>query len=94
MLRRAAPSRFALRLAMALDELPREHVEAAFLLAGCQTSNGTEGPSQVRASVFVIAPAGGDPPDFGCLEVRAGFALASDDARFGGLSGLWIAPDG
>jgi hypothetical protein len=81
-LRRAAPSRFALGLAI------------AFLLAGCQTSNGTEGPSQVRARVFVIAPAAGDPPDFGGLEFRAGFALASDDARFGGLSGLWIAPDG
>ena len=33
-------------------------------------------------------------PDFGGLEFRAGFVLTGGDPRFGGLSGLWLAPDG
>ena len=43
---------------------------------------------------LVFAREAGERPDFGALEFRAGFVLASADARFGGLSGLWIAPDG
>ena len=66
----------------------------AFLLAGCQTSSGAEVSPQVRASALVFAREAGERPDFGALEFRAGFVLASADARFGGLSGLWIAPDG
>jgi hypothetical protein len=73
---------FALRLAI------------AFLLAGCQASSGTEVSPQVRASPFVFAREAGEQLDFGALEFRAGFVLASGDARFGGLSGLWIAPEG
>jgi hypothetical protein len=48
----------------------------------------------VRASTLVLSPEAGERPDFGALEFRAGFVLASADARFGGLSGLWIARDG
>jgi hypothetical protein len=33
-------------------------------------------------------------PGVGRLRLLAGFALTSSDARFGGLSGLWLAPDG
>jgi hypothetical protein len=64
------------------------------LLAGCQTSAGAEGPPEVRASPFSLPPQASESPDFGGLTFRAGFVLASGDPRFGGLSGLWIAPDG
>ena len=79
---RPAQGRFALGFA------------TAFLLAGCHTSSGAEVSPEVRASAFVFAREAGERPDFGALEFRAGFVLASADARFGGLSGLWIAPDG
>lgn len=82
MLSRPARSGLALGLAIPL------------LLAGCQTSTGAEVSPEVRAGAFAFAPEAGEPPDFGGLEFRAGFVLASGDARFGGLSGLWIAPDG
>lgn len=82
MLRRFLPRRMALGLGI------------AFLLAGCQASSGAEVPPDVRARPFVFPPEAGESPDFGDLEFRAGFVLASGDARFGGLSGLWIAPDG
>jgi hypothetical protein len=65
-----------------------------FLLAACQTSSGGESIPAVRASAFTFPLRSGEPPDFGQLEFRAGFVLASGDARFGGLSGLWLAPDG
>jgi hypothetical protein len=38
-----------------------------------------------------------DAPDrvtLGALRFEAGFQLGADDPRFGGLSGLWLAPDG
>ena len=35
-----------------------------------------------------------EEPDFGRLEFLAGFVLSGSDPRFGGLSGLWVAPDG
>jgi hypothetical protein len=81
-LRRPALNRFAPGLAI------------AFLLAGCHTSSGAEVSPEVRASTLVLSPEAGERPDVGALEFRAGFVLASADARFGGLSGLWIAPDG
>jgi hypothetical protein len=65
-----------------------------FLLAGGRTSSGTEGIPAVRASELAFPLRSGATPDFGRLEFRAGFVLASGDARFGGLSGLWLAPDG
>ena len=40
---------------------------------------------------------GGEPTDLarlGQLRFEAGFVLSSPDPRFGGLSGLWLAPDG
>ncbi|HEX2477645.1 MAG TPA: esterase-like activity of phytase family protein [Geminicoccaceae bacterium] len=64
------------------------------MLAGCQASSGAEAPPAVRASAFAFEPDAGEPPDFDRLEFRAGFVLTSGDARFGGLSGLWLAPDG
>lgn len=65
-----------------------------FLLAGCQTSSGAEALPKVRASAFAFPTETGAPADFGGLAFRAGVILAGSDPRFGGLSGLWIAPDG
>jgi hypothetical protein len=64
------------------------------LLAACQTSSGAESVPVVRASAFALPVRSGAQPDFAQLEFRAGFVLASSDARFGGLSGLSVAPDG
>jgi hypothetical protein len=63
------------------------------LLAGCQPSRGADGSPSVRASP--VAPAEAEQLDrVGRLEFQAGFVLGSGDPRFGGLSGLWLAPDG
>jgi hypothetical protein len=64
------------------------------LLVACQTSSGAEGVAGVRAREFALPAEVGARPDFGRLEFRAGFVLASSDPRFGGLSGLWVASDG
>jgi hypothetical protein len=82
MLRRPLQRRIALGLGIAV------------LLAGCQASSGAEITPDVRSRSFVFPPEAGESPDFGGLEYRAGFVLASGDARFGGLSGLWIARGG
>ena len=65
----------------------------ALMLTGCQTSRGAEGMGGVRATPLLPAEAK-QLRRVGDLELRAGFVLASGDARFGGLSGLWVAPDG
>jgi hypothetical protein len=67
---------------------------ALYLLAGCQTSSGTEGGAGVRVSEFAFPARLQEQPDFGRLELLSGFVLASSDPGFGGLSGLWVAPDG
>ena len=66
-----------------------------FLLVGCQTSSGAEGalPASGRMPLTFSARSG-EEPDFGRLEFLAGFVLDGSDPRFGGLSGLWLAPDG
>jgi hypothetical protein len=69
-------------------------VALLLLLVACQTSSGAEGVAGVRAHKFALPAKAGQHPDFGRLELRAGFVLASSDPRFGGLSGLWVAPDG
>jgi hypothetical protein len=63
------------------------------LLAGCQPSRGADVGPSVRASP--MAPAEAEQLSrVGRLELRAGFLLGSPDPGFGGLSGLWLAPDG
>jgi hypothetical protein len=66
---------------------------ALLLLAGCQTSSGSEGTAGVRAS-RIAADEAEQLHRVGHLRLRAGFLLASSDPRFGGLSGLWLAPGG
>lgn len=48
----------------------------------------------MQAGAFAFPAEAGQRPEFGALAFRAGFVLASGDPRFGGLSALWIAPDG
>jgi hypothetical protein len=67
---------------------------AAVALAGCAAAGQEAGPPRVQASAITL----GDQPlgqaMLGPLRFEAGFALSSADRRFGGLSGLWLAPDG
>jgi hypothetical protein len=65
-----------------------------FLLAACQTSSGAEGGAGVRVRPLTFSARLDEEPDFGRLELLAGFVLSGSDPRFGGLSGLWLAPDG
>lgn len=63
----------------------------AGLLAGCQ---GHSGEPLVLASGILLYEDQPRRTELGALRFEAGFVLASADAAFGGLSGLWIAPDG
>jgi hypothetical protein len=81
-MRRSGPGRLAPVLAL------------VFLLAACQTSSGAEDAAGPRAHPFAFPAKAGEAPDFGGLEFLAGFVLSAGDPRFGGLSGLWVAPDG
>ena len=66
-----------------------------FLLVGCQTSSGAEGGAAgIRAHPLTFSARAGEEPELGRLEFLAGFVLDGSDSRFGGLSGLWLAPDG
>jgi hypothetical protein len=67
---------------------------AALALGGCAAASKAAGPPAVQASPMTL---GGQPADrakLGPLHFEAGFVLGSADPRFGGLSGLWLAPDG
>ncbi len=67
---------------------------AALTLGGCASTTEAAGPPGVQASRITL---GGQPTDLaklGQLRFEAGFVLGSADPRFGGLSGLWLAPDG
>jgi hypothetical protein len=66
----------------------------AFLLASAQTSSGADSAAGVEARAFAFPAKLKEEPDLGRLELLAGFVLSGDDPRFGGLSGLWVAPDG
>jgi hypothetical protein len=66
----------------------------AFLLASAQTSSGAESAAGVEARAFAFSTRLEGEPDFGQLELLVGFVLSGGGARFGGLSGLWMAPDG
>ena len=62
-------------------------------LTGCSAAEPL--PDVPRLGVRPIAPGEvGVLPDSGPLQFRAGFVLSSDDPRFGGFSGVWLAPDG
>jgi hypothetical protein len=69
------------------------NLAALLLLAACASSSGAEGTPGVRASRIAAAEA--EQLDrVGQLRLRAAFVLRSSDSRFGGLSGLWLAPGG
>jgi hypothetical protein len=48
----------------------------------------------VQASPVSLQESQPDRVRLGALRFEAGFALGAADPRFGGLSGLWLAPDG
>jgi hypothetical protein len=62
------------------------------VLCACQAR--PDEPLVVRSSPVPLQEDQPDRARLGPLRFEAGFALGSADPRFGGFSGLWIAPDG
>jgi hypothetical protein len=63
-------------------------------LGGCGTATEAAGPPVVQASPIRLGEGPLNRAMLGPLRFEAGFALRAGDPRFGGLSGLWLAPDG
>jgi hypothetical protein len=81
----------------------RDRPALALLLAatlaqgGCATATQPtrpDAPSVVHAHALTLGKSPVDRVMLGPLHFEAGFALGAADPRFGGLSGLWLAPDG
>jgi hypothetical protein len=67
----------------------------AWALAGCAApGHAAGGAPVVRAERITLGDAPGAAAQLGPLRLEAAFVLGSSDPRFGGLSGLWLAPDG
>ena len=73
--------------------LPALALYAALAFSGCAPPGRAQDPPVVQASRITLDGRRG-PAQLGALELEAGFALGARDPRFGGLSGLWLAPDG
>jgi hypothetical protein len=67
---------------------------AALALGGCGTVTQAAGPPVVQASPIRLGDGPLGQAMLGPLRFEAGFVLGAADPRFGGLSGLWLAPDG
>ena len=67
---------------------------AALALGGCVAQSQAEGPPVVQVNRITLDGGPADMAHLGALEFEAGFALGAGDPRFGGLSGLWLSPDG
>jgi hypothetical protein len=67
---------------------------AALALGGCAAPSRAQGPPVVRVDRITLDVWAADMARLGALEFEAGFTLGAGDPRFGGLSGLWLAPDG
>jgi hypothetical protein len=63
-------------------------------LGGCAAPRKSEDQAAVLAKRVALEGTPSDAAKLGPLAFEAGFALSSGDRRFGGLSGLWLAPDG
>ncbi len=66
----------------------------ALMLGGCVAQSQAEGPPLVRSSRIDLEGERADLARLGRLAFETGFVLGAPDPRFGGLSGLWLAPDG
>ncbi len=67
---------------------------ALLLLAGCAAPGRAEDPPTIHARPVALEAERPERRELGGLRFEAGFALASADRRFGGLSGVWLAADG
>jgi hypothetical protein len=63
------------------------------VLAGCSAQGRAADPPAVLAQRITLSDEAA-AAELGPLRLEAAFALGSSDPRFGGLSGLWLAPDG
>lgn len=62
--------------------------------SGWGPDHGAWEPIRVAAQATPLVPGDANAKTVGPLVYRGGLVLASDDARFGGLSGLHVEPDG
>ena len=62
-------------------------------LSGCVARGQASDQSTVRSERITLGSAPSAASKLGPLAFEAGFVLSSSDLRFGGLSGLWLAPD-
>ncbi|HSA80258.1 MAG TPA: hypothetical protein VLE23_05510, partial [Geminicoccaceae bacterium] len=69
-------------------------LHAALALGGCGAQSQAEGAPAVQVNRITLEDRPADRAQLGMLKLEAGFALGAADPRFGGLSGLWLAPDG
>ena len=67
---------------------------AAVALGGCTAPTRAQDPPAVQVNRITLDGRPADMAQLGTLEFEAGFALGAGDPRFGGLSGLWLSPDG
>jgi hypothetical protein len=74
--------------------LPALTLYAALAFSGCAPPGRAQDPPVVQANRITLDGRPEDLAQLGALEFEAGFALGARDPRFGGLSGLWLAPDG
>ena len=87
MRRPRAHSRCAWAAALALASV-------ALALGGCAEPGRAADQPLVFAHPMTLDDAGTAGARLGPLRLEAAFVLGSADPRFGGLSGLWLAPDG
>ena len=60
-------------------------------LGGCLADTAARGGPEVRARQLDL---GAMPDEMGALALESALVLSSDDDDFGGLSGLWLSPEG
>jgi hypothetical protein len=64
---------------------------ASVALGGCLADTAARGDPEVRSREPEL---GATPRAMGALELESALVLSSSDPEFGGLSGLWLSPDG
>jgi len=82
-----ARCRFAAAAALALASV-------VLALGGCAASGRAADQPAVLAHRMTLDDPAAAAEELAPLQLEAAFVLGSADARFGGLSGLWLAPDG
>jgi hypothetical protein len=64
---------------------------ASVALGGCFADTAAQGDPEIRVRTLEL---GAVPRAMGALELESALVLSSGDEDFGGLSGLWLSPEG